>query len=266
MLEIGFPFQEITDCRVQTRGTVGVEVRDAHVQLAVGAAHIRGCPSLHEHGIVVVKVRARHAEGLEDALVGELAQRLPAHALDDRTEQCEAGVAVEILGARHEVERLLTRHHVEHVALGDTVFVEAAAREVQEVPLVAQSARMREKMPDRDRVAVIPDFREIFPNVVIERQLAVANEEHGGHRRELLRHTGDVENRARADGDAVLEVRHAVALLVDDAAAARDAERTAGRIGPIPLGEDTVDSRVCGVVRALLCDGRLERQDRQRKR
>src|SRR5262249_24633498 len=108
------------------------------------------------------------------------------------------------------------------------VLLEPPARQGDQLPLIAQPARVGEEMADRDRRAVVGDLRQIRSDVVIHRQLAVAREEHDGGRGELLRHGRDVEDRRRADGRSGLEIRYAVTALVDRAAVLADAEAQPG--------------------------------------
>ena len=92
--------------------------------------------------------------------------------------------------------------------------------------------------------------------------LLVAREQHDRHGGELLRDRRDVEDRRGRDRRSRLEVRHAVAALVDDATVAADAERAPGRVRSAPGVEHAVDG-TCGRVgaRCLSCDsgGQCER-------
>src|SRR5262249_33607092 len=68
-------------------------------------------------------------------------------------------------------------------------------------------------------------------------------EELDGERGELLGHGGDVEDRRGRDRDAVFQVRHAVATLVDDLAVLHDGERASRRPGLVPGGKQPVRLR-----------------------
>jgi hypothetical protein len=68
------------------------------------------------HVVVAAEiVRALHPEGLEDALAGEVAERLAGHTLDDDGEQEVARVAVEVLVARGEVQLPLPHDGVQRI-------------------------------------------------------------------------------------------------------------------------------------------------------
>src|SRR5262249_53444527 len=97
-----------------------------------------------------------------------------------------------------------------------------------------------DQMPDGDRRAEIRQLWNVFSNLVIERELSFLREQHDARRGELLRNRRDVEDGARADGDIVIEVRHPVAALVDDAAVLHYCQRTSWRGGGIPSLEDSI--------------------------
>ena len=80
-------------------------------------------------------------------------------------------------------------------------------------------------------------------HIVVDGELALLLKEQDRRGGELLGHGGHMEDRLRRDGDVVVEVGHAVAVLVDDLAVLVDAQRAAGRIGAVPLLEDLVHLR-----------------------
>ena len=65
----------------------------------------------------------------------------------------------------------------------------------------------------------------VLPHRVVNRELPVLREQGDGRGGELLRHRSRLEDGARPDADAVLQVGHAVALGVDDLAALRTRRR-----------------------------------------
>ena len=123
-----------------------------------------------------MEMRVRHAERLEDPLVRELTQRLPGDALHDLAEQEVAGVAVEVIVARLEVELLLSRDERDRLRIGEHIFDAQPAERHQAVD-VADAARVMHEMVDRDRRPVVRHLGEVFPDVVVERDLAVEHEE-----------------------------------------------------------------------------------------
>ena len=73
------------------------------------------------------------------------------------------------------------------------------------------------EMVDRDRRPVIRHFRDVFPDVVVQSDLAVERQEGDARRGELLRVRTDVIHQPRRVRNVVIEVRLAVAALVDEA-------------------------------------------------
>ena len=72
-------------------------------------------------GVVMLKTGASHVERREDPLPGEVIERPSRHTLNDDRQQDVSGVAVEMIGARGEVELRLSRQHLEHAAVGNHV-------------------------------------------------------------------------------------------------------------------------------------------------
>src|SRR5690348_7020555 len=95
-------------------------------------------------------------------------------------------------------------------------------------------------MPNGDWGSVVRHLRNVLTNVVIERELAVALEEHDRRGGELLRDRGDVKDRSRANRRVGLEVGHSVAALEGDAAVATDANRAPRPIGAAEALENTI--------------------------
>ena len=197
--------------------------------------------------MVVAERRARHPQRLEDALVREGAERPARDALDRDREQRVAGVAVEVLRARPEVERRLARQEIEDVALRDDVASPAPARHLQQAPLIPDPARVLREVAQRDRHAVVGELRHVAADVVVPGEPPLAGEERHRQGRELLGDRGDVEDALRGDGDAVLQVGGAVAPGEDDVVALHHRHRAARSVGARPGGEDRVDARFgCG--------------------
>ena len=252
MVEIGLPLQEIADGREQIRCAVHVEIRDAHVP-SIRPPCIRRCAPRHEHRVVVVEVRVRHRERLEDVLIGEVAQRFAGHPLDDDGEQGKAGIAVDVLRARCEVERLLPGHDVHDIRFGNPVLFEAPARKSDQFPLIAQPAGVCQQVADGYRCPVVGNLCDVFPDVIVERQLSVPGEEHHGHGRELLRHRRHMKDRRWPNWRARLQVSHPITVFVDHRTVPTHADRAAGSFGVAPGLEHPIDPRRhIGSSRALL--------------
>ena len=241
--EVPVPAGKVLDGGEEAAGADDGEVRDAEA-VAARAVRLVGVGAVpDEQRVVVAERRARHPQRLEDALVREGAERLARHALDRDGEQRVAGVAVEVLRARPEVERRLARQEIEDVTLRDDVASPAPARHLQQAPLVPNPARVLREMAQRDRHAVVGDLRHVAADVVVPGQAPLAGEERHRQGRELLGDRGDVEDALRGDGDAVLEVGGPVAAGEDDVAALHHRHRAARPVGARPRGEDGVDAR-----------------------
>ena len=109
---------------------------------------------------------------------------------------------------------------------------------------------------DRDRLPEIRHVRQMLVDVVVERELSLLNEHRHGQARELFGHRGDIKQRLRRDRDAMLKIRAAVTVLIDDRAVLDDHDGRAWRIGPIPLGKELVNLR--GVPGTEIARGRQQ--------
>ena len=99
---------------------------------------------------------------------------------------------------------------------------------------------MLEQVPDRDRRAEVVQLRQVFADVVVQRQLAVLLQEQDGERGELLGDGRDVKDCVGTDAGALFEVGQAVRLLVDQFPVAHHADGTPGRCLGVPAGEHLV--------------------------
>ena len=200
MTEIVGQAQQVADRRLQVRRPDDVVVRRAGPPLGAAARVAKGAAG-DEHGDVVAQHGVRHAERGEDARRDERGETLARYALDDPGGEEVVGVAVPVLGAGREVQRLLAIDDGRRVGAGDTLFLEAAARDDQQLEEVAQAARVGEQVPDRDRLArvgaVLGEIAEMAPDVVLERELAVAREEQDGERGHLLGERRGVDDGGR---------------------------------------------------------------------
>ena len=204
---------------------------------------------------VVAPLRPRHAERLEEALLAEVVERLARHSLHHHAQQGEGGVVVEELVARLEVQLLVAAHQLEDLVHRVDRAGGGAARQRQHRPLAAQAARVVQEVADEDRRPEVGELRHVLPHRVVERQLAVERQQHDGGRGELLGDRAGLEDRVRADPDAVLEVGHAVAVGVDDCPLVRHtdgaawqsrADPTARRSCRSPPGSSRPASGACG--------------------
>ena len=143
-----------------------------------------------------IEDRARHVERFEDSFVEELAERLPADALDDPSEEDESGVGIRPSGAGLEIERRrrvlanqivrLDRPHHSPIHEIEGIEIGVARHVVHEVE-------------QRDIVRA-RQLRVVLPDLVIDRQLAVLREEQRRGGRELFRDRSDAEPRLVVHG------------------------------------------------------------------
>src|SRR5580704_3602657 len=116
--------------------------------------------------MVVVESGVRHTKRLEDILLGVPSQGLSASALDDQAEHPVTGVAVEMAFAGSEVQFSLAFCQLQYVV--HTVrIVESAAGETHQLPSVAQSAGMVDKVTDRDRGVVIGQLGQVLADTIV---------------------------------------------------------------------------------------------------
>ncbi len=107
---------------------------------------------------------------------------------------------------------------------------------------VAQAARVRQHVPDGERLAVVGQLGHVLPSRVVERQLAFAGEQQHRGRRELLRRRAGLEDRVGRIRRVVLEVGQAVGALQHHLAVLCDTHGTSRRLR-VPLRKDGVDPR-----------------------
>src|SRR5947209_7384107 len=142
--------------------------------MAVGLVAHR--PAFHDVPRIVVEMRVRHTERLEDALVRKLTQRFARDALDDLGQQEVAGVAVEVVVTRLEVELLLPGDERNGLGIGEHIFDAQPTERHQSVD-VANAARVMNEVVDGYRRPIVWHLLDVCPDVVSERDLAVEYEE-----------------------------------------------------------------------------------------
>jgi len=95
-----------------------------------------------------------------------------------------------------------------------------------------------EEVADGDRPLVLRKLGNVFPDVVLELELAVEREEDSRGRRELLGDRAGFEDRRGLVRDVVFEVGFAKGAGVARLAGAVDADGASGPCGRVPAGED----------------------------
>ena len=208
---------------------------------------------LDHPGEVVAPGRARHVQRLEDALAAEVGKRLPAHARHDDRREVVPAVAIRVARAGWEVERLLPAENVEDVRVCVDARGPGPAADASHAAPIPQAARVVQHVPDGERCAVIRQLRNMLAHRIVQRQLAILDEQQHRGGRELLRDRAGLEDRIGAIRRLVLEIGHAVALLQHILAIHADPNR-APRRRLVPAREDLVDLRI--ERRALLRDRR----------
>ena len=75
-----------------------------------------------------------------------------------------------------------------------------------------------DQVADGDRRAVIRHLGDVLPNVIVEREPALEGEERDARGGELLRVGADVVHHRGGVRNVVVQVRHPVPVLIDEAA------------------------------------------------
>ncbi len=101
---------------------------------------------------------------------------------------------------------------------------------------------MVDEVTDRDRGSEIVDFRQVLPDVVVQRQQAAVREQDHRKGGELLAHRGHVEHRLGRDRHPVLELGFTVSGGEDALTVLHDADARARRSRAVPHGEHLMHS------------------------
>src|SRR5262249_49491459 len=110
-----------------------------------------------------------------------------------------------MLRARFEIELALPGQKVEHVLLGDYVFLLPRASEIEQVPLIAQPACMMNQLRQGDSPAAKGrNLGHVLAHVVLEREPSIPCEQQDGERGELLGDRRHVKYRRRQQRGTVL--------------------------------------------------------------
>jgi hypothetical protein len=133
---------------------------------------------------IVMHVRLRHAQRLEDVRVDEHGEFLAAYALDDCCEQPIGAVVVFELRTWSKVEAARVRQNAHDLSVDVVRVLWPEALKHERVP---QPAGVRQQMANRNPVCTLTPVRNVFGHVVIQRQLPAMSQEQDAHRGELLR-------------------------------------------------------------------------------
>src|SRR5690606_5098907 len=83
--------------------------------------------------------------------------------------------------------------------------------------------------------------RQMLADVVIQREFALGCQQMNGKRGELLGYRSDVKHAVRANRNAVIKIRHAIAALVENLPAFADGEGTAGGMRAVIRGKNRIN-------------------------
>ena len=194
-----------------------------------------------------MEVGAGHAERAKDLLVRVLPQRPPGRASYDLGQEHVAGVAVQVLGSRHEVEFPLARDQPQHVLVAQDVLVRRA-REPHQDEVVAHTAGVMDEMADGDgALRIRGKLGDVGAHRIVERQVAFVLGDEDGGGRELLGHRRQVEDRLPGERDPVVHLSDPVPPGEHEAPCLGHADRTAGTARTVVFREDLVDglARLC---------------------
>ena len=190
--------------------------------------------------MVVVEVRVRHPQRVEELGLGELPQALSRNPGHDLAEQDVAGVAVQVLVARRKVEFALPGDRVEDVLVGDEVLA-PVPRQGEEHDVVAHAGGVVDQVSDGGRVGVVGKFGDVALHGSVRFHLSPEGEQGDRSGRELLGDRRDAVDGRGPVRDAVFEVGGSVAGGVHQAAVADHAHGAAGPVVASVVGEDGVD-------------------------
>src|SRR5258708_571971 len=135
--------------------------------------------------VLIAIQRLRHTERLKNIGGGKFRKRLAADALHDNRQKEESRVAVKPLAARFEVQIFLANNHAERVFVGgDAINVDAC--EFKQCEIIAKAARVVQQIQQRDLVAVIGQFWNVFVNVVVHGECSLLLEKQDAPRGALF--------------------------------------------------------------------------------
>jgi hypothetical protein len=126
---------------------------------------IAGHAIRHDRRRIVVHVRVRHTERLEDIRFRKRAKRLPAHTLHDVGQHRVGAVVVFELAAGREVQPLLTRQEVYQRVVQ---IAAARRRQLHEKKHIAQPSGVREQVANRHPALTVRPFGDVLAHFVVE--------------------------------------------------------------------------------------------------
>jgi hypothetical protein len=144
--------------------------------------------------------------GRKDVLGRELAERLSAHTGDDAREQVIAAVVGAELGRRREIDASLPGERPQNM-LVDLDVRRWWRREFDQEERIAQSGGVREEMPNGNAILSVHPFGHVLPDLVVQRQFPLFDEEHDTERRHWLRDRRRIEDGRPVDAIAARAYR-----------------------------------------------------------
>ncbi len=244
-LERTLPRGEVADREVQRAVRHAIEARrdpglvDAYAVLVelVARRSVRNEITLADHA------RRGHPERPKQPFGLELAPVLAGEPAREQPEDHVAAVRVAPARAGLEVERQCLQHR-------ERLLVGVVPAVVEFVRVVLEARGVSEQLPDGDAPPVRRCAREVLRQRVVEAEPAVLGEQQDAGGGELLADGAGLEDRAGRDRHAVLEVRLAVALFLDDPSVAHDQQRESR---DVPGGHLRLDVVVDDVGAERLC-------------
>src|SRR5688572_22468592 len=101
---------------------------------------------------------------------------------------------------------------------------------------------MMQQMTNRDAWPEVGQLRYVFPDIIIDRQLALLCQQHDCRGSELLRYRCNVEDRSWCNRHAVLEVGHAVPTSQDQLVLLHDAHGATWRLRTVVSAKDRINA------------------------
>lgn len=106
-------------------------------------------------------------------------------------------------------------------------------------------------------------MRQVPPDVIVERELAIQLQQQHARGRELLGHRAEIEDGLWRDGDALFERRHPIALGIRDRTRSGFGQSAAWDVRFRDICEDIVEAPDDGAIQHLRTRGvRIEHRER----
>lgn len=120
---------------------------------------------------------------------------------------------------------------------------------VHQVFVSDEAGGVIEQIAHGDGAAVSGEVRKNVCEVIVIVQLAVVNEKHNGHGRELLGERGEAEVRTRVDGKRGTQIAHAIFAFEEGLAILANEDGEAGFLRRGNAGENGIELIGCGRLR-----------------